>query len=95
MSTSSIDPNIEKAQVRLTEQVMDLPGVVGTMIGDCEGAPCLKVMVEAADEVVLEKIPSEFEGYRVEVMVTGEIRALEYRARTAGRRPEARRPPLR
>ena len=77
MNSSSFDPNIEQAQARLTEQVMDLPGVVGTMIGECEGESCLKVMVETAEEEALEQIPSEVDGYRVEVFVTGEIKALD------------------
>ena len=39
--------------------------------------PCLLEEVEAAEEETLERIPSEFDGYRVEVLVTGEIRALD------------------
>lgn len=70
-------PPIERAQDRLTTQVMEWPGVAGTMIGECEGEPCLKVLVESATDELRRKIPTEFDGYGVEIVVSGEIRALE------------------
>ena len=70
-------PTIEQVQGRLTNRVMEEPGVAGTMIGECEGQPCIVVLLEAESATLREKIPAEFEGYRVEIRVTGEIRALE------------------
>ena len=70
-------PTIEEAQARLTDQVMDEPGVVGTMIGECEGQPCIVVLVDSASDELRARIPTEHENYRVAIQVTGEIRALE------------------
>ncbi len=71
------EPSIEAAQQRLTERVMNLPGVVGTAIGECDGAPCIKVLVADLTPELEDAIPSEFEGFRVEIDETGEIRALD------------------
>ena len=70
-------PSIEEAQIRLTESVMDSEGVVGTMIAECAGEPCIAVLVEALTDELRETIPTEFEGFPVEIRATGEIRALE------------------
>ena len=67
---------IEEAQQHLTDSVMSLPGVTGTMIGECEGEPCIMVLVVRKTEELADKIPSEFEGYPVEVEETGELRPL-------------------
>ncbi len=56
---------------------MKLPGVVGTAIGECNGAPCIKVLVAELTPELEDAIPSEFEGFRVEHDETGEIRALD------------------
>ncbi len=42
-------PTIEQAQARLTEKVMQEPGVVGTMIGECDGEPCIVVMIAVVE----------------------------------------------
>ena len=65
---------IEEAQQHLTDSVMSLPGVTGTMIGECKGEPCIKVLVVRRTEDLVEKIPDEFEGYPVELEETGELR---------------------
>ncbi len=67
---------IEEAQQHLTDSVMSLPGVTGTMIGECDGEPCIKVLVVRKTEDLTQKIPSEFEGYPVELEVAGELRPL-------------------
>lgn len=66
--------SIEQAQEDLTPQVMALPGVVGIAIGECEGKPCIRVMVASKSQEVLGKIPSTYKGYKVEVDEVGEIR---------------------
>ena len=66
--------SIEQAQQHLTDSVMSLPGVTGTMIGECDGEPCIKVLVVRKTEDLAEKIPTEFEGYPVELEETGELR---------------------
>jgi hypothetical protein len=70
-------PTIEQAQSWLTDRVMEWPGVAGTMIGECDGEPCIKVLIHAPSDDLRERIPQQAEGYRVEIQVTGEIRALE------------------
>ena len=67
---------IEEAQQHLTDSVMSLAGVTGTMIGECDGTPCIKVLVVRKTEDLAEKIPSQFEGFTVELEETGEIRPL-------------------
>ncbi len=68
--------SIEDAQKQLTDSLIILPGWAGTAIGECEGAPCIKVMVVRKPEDLLAKIPSTFEGFPVVVEETGEFRAL-------------------
>ena len=67
---------IEEAQQHLTDSVMSLAGATGIMIGDCDGTPCIKVLVVRHTDDLAEKIPDEFEGFPVELEVTGEIRPL-------------------
>ncbi len=73
--TTSMTPTIEAAQAKLTDRVMALSGVVGIGIGECEGAPCIKVFVVQETEELGRQIPSTFEGFPVVTQVTGEIRA--------------------
>jgi len=65
---------IEEAQEELTPQVIALPGVVGIAIGECEGKPCIKVLVASKTKELLRRIPSTFKGYKVAVDEVGEIR---------------------
>ena len=67
---------IEEAQQHLTDSVMSLAGVTGIMIGECDGTPCIKVLVVRQTDELAEQVPSEFEGFPVELEVTGEIRPL-------------------
>ncbi len=70
-------PTIQAAQEELTESVMSLPGVVGTAIGSCDDAPCIKVYVVNKTEELASKIPSTYRGFPVAVEETGEIRPRE------------------
>ena len=71
--------SIEAVQNEHTDSLMSFPGVVGTAIGDCDGKPCIKVMVVKKSPELLKKIPSELEGYPVQIDETGEFRALPSR----------------
>jgi hypothetical protein len=51
---------------------MALPGVVGTAIGLCDGAPCIRVFL--ADSSAVAGVPDRLEGYPVKAEVTGRIR---------------------
>ncbi len=60
-----------------TPRLMSLPGVVGVGEGRCAGAPCVKVLVLEKTPELVERIGDAIEGYKVEVVETGEIRALD------------------
>ena len=67
---------IEEVQQEHTEEWMSIPGVTGTAIGEFERKPCIRVFVAEKTQEVMERIPSEVEGFRVIIDETGEIRAL-------------------
>jgi hypothetical protein len=71
------DTSIMAAQKALTDSVMSKPGVVGTAIGLCDEAPCIKVYIARRDEELLKQIPDTFMGFKVDVEVTGEFRARD------------------
>ena len=60
-----------------TYEWMSIPGVVGTGIGECEGKPCITILVAKKTPELLKKIPSKLEGFVVDVQETGEIRARD------------------
>ena len=60
-----------------TDSLMALTGVVGTAQGECDGKPCIKVYLVESSPDLVKQIPSVIEGYKVEIQVTGEIRALK------------------
>ncbi len=68
---------IEAVLAAQTDSLMAVPGVVGTAIGLCDGAPCIRVLLRAADDggAARRRIPERLEGYAVRVEVTGPIRA--------------------
>lgn len=69
--------SIEEVLAVHTDSLMALPGVVGTAIGLCDGTPCIHVFVTDTATAARRRIPDRLEGYRVEVQVTGPIRARE------------------
>lgn len=70
---------IEQALNHHTEQLMSIPGVVGTAIGECDGRPCIMVLVVKKTPELIKKIPSTLDGFPVIVEETGTIRPLEKR----------------
>ena len=67
---------IEVVLNEYTEELMGLPGVVGTGRGLCDDKPCLKVLVIKETPEIDQKIPRILDGYPVVIEETGEIRAL-------------------
>ncbi len=59
-----------------TNELMSLPGVVGTAQGLCDDKPCIKVFVIKKTLELDEKIPDSLDGYPVAIEETGEFRAL-------------------
>ncbi len=60
-----------------TPELMSIPGVVGTAIGEHKGELCIKVLVIEKTPELTRKIPSTLEGFPVVIQQTGEIRAME------------------
>jgi hypothetical protein len=62
--------------------------VVGVYVGleDDGRTPCLHVMLARDSSEARQAIPSQIEGYNVEVEVTGEIRPLPNQSATASPR---------
>jgi hypothetical protein len=80
-STRREDPmtmkTIEQVQEEHTPTLMSLTGVVGTFIGvTADDKPCIKVMVVRRTRELEGRIPSQLEGYPVEIFESGEIRPL-------------------
>ena len=75
MPQKSIDDVLKET----TNNLMSLPGVVGTAQGECSGQPCIKVYVVNATPDLLKQIPSEIGGYTVDVQETGAFRKFEGR----------------
>ena len=68
---------IEQVLREHTDNLMALPGVVGTAQGLCDDKPCIRVFVVESTETLLRQIPEEIEGYTVDVQETGEFKALD------------------
>jgi hypothetical protein len=66
---------IEDAHRKLTDRIIDLPGIAGVGVGSSGGKPCLKVYVETGGSVLRRKIPSSVLGFPVSVEKSGPIRA--------------------
>lgn len=66
--------SIEQVLAAHNDSLMSLPGVVGTAIGVCDGAPCIRVFL--ADTSAAARVPARLEGYTVKAEVTGRFRPL-------------------
>ena len=65
--------DIMATQAQLESQVMDLPGVVGIGQIECDGAPCFIVYVELDDPALTKQIPTEINGFKVEIEASGPV----------------------
>jgi hypothetical protein len=66
---------IEEVLASETDRWMSVQGVQGTALGLCGDEPC--IVIYASDPAVRESIAEQVEGYRIDVRVTGEFRALD------------------
>ncbi len=73
---STPEKAIEAVLKERTNELMSIPGVVGTGQGLCDDQPCIKVLVVKETPEVDQKIPRMLEGYPVVIEETGKIRAL-------------------
>ena len=60
-----------------TAELMAIPGVVGTGIGEENGEPCILVLVSKKDERLRRQIPTRLDGFPVRIDETGEVRPVE------------------
>jgi len=68
---------IEQVLAAHNESLLSVSGVVGTAIGLCNDAPCIRVFVVSADVGRRHRFPATLEGYRVTIEVTGPMHARE------------------
>lgn len=59
------------------QNLMGIDGVVGVGQGLCDDEDCLQVFVVEKTDEIRSKIPSQIEGYPVEIVVTGEFKARD------------------
>ena len=59
-----------------TDRLMTIPGVIGTAQALCDEEPCMKVYVTRKTPELLQQIPTQLEGYRVEIQEIGDIQAF-------------------
>ncbi len=71
------EKTIEAVLEEHTPRLMSLSGVVGTGQGECAGVLCIKVLVIEKTPELVRQIGTTLEGYPVEFIESGEIRALE------------------
>ena len=70
--------SIETVLAAHTDSLMRVPGVVGTALGICDGAPCIRIFVADSSAAERGSLPTRLGGYPVRVEVTGPIRAREH-----------------
>lgn len=66
---------IEEVLKANTSQLMAIDGVVGTAQGEHRGQPCIMIFVVEKKPELLNKLPSNLEGYPVVIKQTGEFEA--------------------
>jgi len=67
------------ALVRPLVAIVAVVAVLGIAIGECEGNPCIKVLVVAETPQLVYEIFPTLDRYSVVIEETGEIRALQPR----------------
>ena len=65
---------IKEALIEYTDELMSLPGVVGTAQGLCDGNPCIKVYVVNKTQQLEKHIHSILKGHSYQVQETGKFR---------------------
>lgn len=72
----NVDFTVQRAmqvQGRVTERLMQIPGVVGTSIGMDGSRAVIQVYLETDDAGVRQQIPSQFEDVPSRIIVSGPI----------------------
>jgi hypothetical protein len=72
-SLASQSGDVVAAKEKHEGWLMDLRGVVGVGIGDCDARPCIKVYMSQHVAESERRIPKELDGFKTDVLVTGPI----------------------
>jgi hypothetical protein len=75
--TAMAETTIKEVLKKNTDSLMSIRGVVGTAIGECDGKPCIMVLVVKKTPELTKQIPSELQGFPVVIEETGVIRPLQ------------------
>ena len=67
---------IESVLQQNTDQLMQIPGVVGVAQGLLNEKPCIIVYVVEKTSEINQKIPRKLSNFPVDIIESGEIRAL-------------------
>lgn len=70
-------PSIEEVLERYTDSLLSTPGVVGVAQGEQAGRPIIQVFVARRTPELVGLLPAMLDGYPVEIVETGEIRARD------------------
>lgn len=68
--------NIREVLTRHVAELMEIPGVTGAAEGQSHGEPCITIFVMDDSHEIQTRIPSIVEGYPVQIVGSGEFRAL-------------------
>jgi hypothetical protein len=71
------DIKIKEILKRYTDKLMAVPGVVSVAEGKSHGKQCIRIFVIDSKPEILKLLPDTLEGYPVDVVESGEFRALD------------------
>ena len=66
---------IEEVLAMHNDSLMALPGVVGTAIGLCDGAPCIRIFVRDSAAARRNALADKLGGYPLRVEISGQFHA--------------------
>jgi len=69
------EKTIEAVLAAHNDSLMAVPGVVGTAIGRCDGAPCIRVFMRDSAAARRAQLGDRLDGYALRVEVTGAFHA--------------------
>ncbi|MGM3307992.1 hypothetical protein ACSQ6I_18790 [Anabaena sp. WFMT] len=72
-SSLSISRTIEQIKERYESDLLNIDGVVGLGISECDNKPCIKVYLENESPNLKQQIPEQLDGFKVDAQVTGAI----------------------
>lgn len=67
-------PPIDSVLSDHTDSLMRISGVIGTAIGECDGSPCIKILVVSTTPALERILPKTLDGHRVIIEETGIVR---------------------